>query len=168
MVYTTTDLLPEFEHRYKFGASIYNTKTKCFVDVLIFLDTGCYNTVIPRYLAELAGKPLGFWHTYRMGGRVLEVEAFSINEIRIKDFVLKRVLAFAGEYPGEYQNDIILGTNVTNNWEMIIDKDSNLFKFREKPSKRLPNKDNIYQNYFDPSGNYQYSQSTVVEVGDNN
>jgi hypothetical protein len=163
MVYTKMDLFPQFEHRYKFKASIYNIKQMCFEDIVVFLDTGCFNTMIPRSLAELAGIPLGFGHTYRIGGRNIEVEAFSVNEIRIKDFAMKRVLAFAGEYSGEYRNDIILGTNVMNNWEMIIDKESNLFKFREKPSKRLPNKDNIYQNYFDPSGNYQCPQDTGVE-----
>ena len=165
MEYTSTELLTEFEHRYKINASIYNIKERCFVDVVVFLDTGCYNTMIPRFLAELIGKPLGFGQTYNLGGRTISTEAFSIKEIRIKDFAMKRVLAFAGEYPGEYEDNIILGTNVMNNWEMIIDKESNFFKFREKPSKRLPSKDNIYQNYFDPSGNYQCPQDTGMKDG---
>jgi len=165
MEYTTVDLSPKLEHRYKFDASIYNIKKMDFADIVILLDTGCYNTMMPKFLAEVTGKPLGFGRMYNIGGSTIEAEAYSINEIRIKDFVMKRVLVFAGEYIGEYRNDIILGTNVMNNWEMIIDKDLNLFKFREKPSKRLPNKDNIYQNYFDPSGNYQYPQGTGEAVG---
>jgi len=165
MTYTTVGLSPMLEHRYKFNASVYNVKKESFEDVVIFLDTGCFNTMVPRFLAESAGKPLGFGRKYNIGGNTIKTEAFSINEIRINDFVMKRVLAFAGEYPGEYQDNIILGTNVMNNWEMVIDKEANIFKFREKPSNRLPNKDNIYQNYFDPSGNYQCPQDTGVEGG---
>jgi hypothetical protein len=130
----------------------------CFEDIVVLLDTGCYNTLIPGYLAELTGKPLGFRRMYNIGGRTIEAEAFSVNEIMINGFSLKRVLVFAGDYPGGYEDDIILGTNVMNNWEMVINKESHLFKFRENPSKSLPNKTNIYQNYFDPSGNYQYLQ----------
>ncbi|MCL2690357.1 MAG: hypothetical protein FWE57_11015, partial [Chitinispirillia bacterium] len=71
---------------------------------------------------------------------------------------IERVLAFAGEYPGEYANEILLGTNVMNNWEMIIHKKSHSFKFREDPPINLPNKTYIYQNFFDLAGNYQYVQ----------
>ncbi|WP_461252355.1 hypothetical protein, partial [Treponema sp. R8-4-B8] len=41
-----------FEHRYKFDAKVYNIQKKAFEEVTIFLDTGCYNTMIPRHLAE--------------------------------------------------------------------------------------------------------------------
>jgi len=40
----------------------------------------------------------------------------------IGDFVLERVIAFAGNYEGDHEDDIILGTNVINNWEMNISK----------------------------------------------
>jgi hypothetical protein len=40
----------------------------------------------------------------------------------IGDFVLERVIAFAGDYKGSHEDDIIPGTNVINNWEMIISK----------------------------------------------
>jgi hypothetical protein len=116
--------------------------------------------MIPKYLAEQSGQPLGFKREYRIGGRTIEAEAFSISKITIEDFTLERVLAFAGNYPGEYEDDIILGTNVMNNWEMIINKEAHSFKFRENPPKNLPNKTNIYQNYFDITGNYQYIQDT--------
>jgi hypothetical protein len=40
----------------------------------------------------------------------------------------------------------------------VIHKKSNAFKFREDPPDDLPNKVNIYQNYFDKDGNYVYAQ----------
>jgi len=162
--YTTVDLLPEFAHRYKLKADLCKIQTDEFKRVYVMLDLGCYNTLIPRYLAEESGKALGFWREYRIGGRIIKAEAFSIHRMKIGDFTIERVLAFAGEYPGDYEDEILLGTNVMNNWEMIINKESNTFKFRENPPKNLPNKTCIYQNYFDPAGNYQYVQNTDSAV----
>jgi hypothetical protein len=34
--------------------------------------------------------------------------------------LIERVIAFAGDYKGSHEDDIILGTNVINNWEMIV------------------------------------------------
>jgi hypothetical protein len=143
-----------FEHRYKFDANVYNLRTKEFVETTIFLDTGCYNTMIPRYLAEQTGRSLGFKMNYTLGGSIIEAEAFSIEKIMIGDFVLERVIAFAGDYKGSHEDDIILGTNVINNWEMIISKKKHTLQFREDPPDSLPNKTNIYQNYFNKEGNY--------------
>jgi hypothetical protein len=143
-----------FEHRYKFDAFILNIQEKNLENVTIFLDTGCFNTLIPRYLAKQSGHSLGFNKTYSMGGNTITVEAFSIKKIMISDFVLERVVAFAGDYEGGHENDIILGTNVINNWEMIISRKSHTFQFREDPPDSLPNKTHIYQNYFNKEGNY--------------
>ena len=110
--------------------------------------------MIPRYLVEQAGRSLGFGMRYSLGGNIIETEAFSINKIIIDDFELERVIAFAGDYKGGHENDIILGTNVINNWEMIISRKSHAFQFREDPSENLPNKTHIYQNYFNKEGNY--------------
>jgi hypothetical protein len=114
--------------------------------------------MIPKYLAEQSGRPLDFRREYRIGGHVVPVQAFSIDNIVVGNIVLERVLAFAGDYPGEYESDILLGTNVMNNWEMIVHKKTNRFEFREDPPDDLPNKTYIYQNYFDMTGNYVYIQ----------
>ena len=70
------------------------------------------------------------------------------------NLILERVIAFAGNYKGGQEDDIILGTNVINNREMIISKKDHTFQFRENPPVSLPNKTNIYQNYFNKEGNY--------------
>ena len=158
MKYSTVALSTSFDHRYKFGAYILNILEKNHEKVTIFLDTGCFNTLIPGYLAERAGRSLGFKTTYSMGGSIISVEAFSIDKIIIGDFVLERVISFAGDYKGGHEDNIILGTNVINNWEMIISKKSHTFRFREDPPDNLPNKTNIYQNYFNKEGNYIYVQ----------
>ena len=154
MKYSTVVLSKLFEHRYKFNVSIYNIHSKVFEITPVFLDTGCYNTLIPMHLAEQCGRSLGFKLTYSLGGNRFQAEAFSIDKIMIGDFVLERVIAFAGNYTGGYENDIILGTNVINNWEIIISKKANTFQFREDPPDSLPNKKYIYQNYFNREGNY--------------
>ena len=154
MKYSTTALSTLFEHRYKFIARIYNIQEKNLEKVNIFLDTGCYNTMIPKYLAEQTGRSLGFGMKYSLGGSVIATEAFSIDKIVIDDFELERIIAFAGDYKGGHENDIILGTNIINNWEMIISRKSHSFQFREDPPENLPNKTHIYQNYFNKEGNY--------------
>ncbi|MDR2574896.1 MAG: retropepsin-like domain-containing protein [Treponema sp.] len=149
-----------FNHRYKFAAKVYNLLKKDFERVTVFLDTGCYNTMIPRDLAEQSGHSLGFKVKYSLGASLVETEAFSIEKIMIGDFVLERVVAFAGNYKGGHEDDIILGTNVINNWEMIISKKKHSFQFREDPPDSLPNRTNIYQNYFNKEGKYIYVQDS--------
>ncbi|WP_461252356.1 hypothetical protein, partial [Treponema sp. R8-4-B8] len=85
---------------------------------------------------------------YSLGASLIETEAFSINKIMIGDLVLAKVLAFAGNYKGGQEDDLILGTNVINNWEMIISKKEPQFPFRENPPDSIQNKANIYPNYF--------------------
>ena len=60
MTYSTVELSKRYEHRYKFVASIYNIRIKEFVKNFVFLDTDCFNTLIPRALAEQSGRSLGF------------------------------------------------------------------------------------------------------------
>ncbi len=158
MTYSTVALSRRFEHRYKFLANVYDIRAKKFVETTVFLDTGCYNTLIPRDLAELSGHSLGFKMKYSLGANLIETEAFSIDKIMIGGFVLERVVAFAGKYKGDQEDNIILGTNVINNWEMNISKKKHTFQFREDPPDSLPNKTNIYQNYFNKEGNYIYVQ----------
>jgi len=127
--YSTVALSRLFEHRYKFVAGVYNLRIKKFVKATVFLDTGCYNTMIPIELAEQSGRSLGFKMKYSLGASLVETEAFSIDKIMIGDLVLERVVAFAGNYKGGHEDDIILGTNVINNWEMIISKKEHTFQF---------------------------------------
>ncbi|MCL2800334.1 MAG: aspartyl protease family protein [Treponema sp.] len=147
-------LSKQFEHRYKFDASIYRLADRKYITTTVFLDTGCFNTLIPKILAEETGHSLGFKMNYSLGGSLLEAEAFSIEKIMINDIILEKIVAFAGDYKGSHEDDIILGTNVINNWEMIISKKENILKFRENPPDNIPNKKNIYQNYFNKEGNY--------------
>ena len=162
MKYTTVELSKRFEHRYKFDARIYKARQGIFVKATIFLDSGCFNTMIPIYLAEQSGHTLGFKMNYSIGGRVIAAEAFSIDKIMIGETALERVIAFAGDYPGEYEDDIILGTNVINNWEMLINKRAHTFQFREDPPESLPNKTHIYQNYFNRAGDYVCVQGVDI------
>jgi len=83
MPYSTVALSKLFEHRYKFFANVYNLRTKKFRETTVFLDTGCFNTMIPRDLAEKSGHPLGFKVKYSLGDNVVEAEAFSIDKIMI-------------------------------------------------------------------------------------
>jgi len=160
MKYATVELSKFFKHRYKFDALIHNVQFGTFDDVTVFLDTGCYNTMIPKRFAERWGRSLGFEMTYCLGGRVVTTEAYSIDKMMIGDVLLERIIAFAGEYKGDYEGDIILGVNVMNNWEMLINKRAHTFQFREDPPDNLPNKTNIYQNYFNRVGNYIGAQTT--------
>jgi len=158
--YSTVALSRWFEHRYKFVANVYDLRIKEFVETTVFLDTGCYNTLIPRRLAEQSGRSLGFKVKYSLGASSIETEAFSIDKIMIGGFLIERVVAFAGKYKGDHEDNIFLGTNVINNWEMLISRKKHTFQFREEPPDSLPNKTNIYQNYFNKEGKYIYVQDS--------
>jgi hypothetical protein len=147
-------LSKKFEHRYKFDAKILMHINNEFANTTVFLDTGCFNTMIPKQLANITGRPLGFKKFFTIGGNKIEAEAYSIDKLMIGDICLEKIIAFAGNYKGGYEDDIILGTNVVNNWEIIISKKQHTLKFREDPPDNIPNKTNIYQNYFNKEGNY--------------
>ena len=80
MTFTTVALSKKFKHRYKFIANIYNIKKKNLQAVTIFLDTGCFNTMIPKRLAMQTGRSLGFKKNYSIGGSLIETEAFAIEK----------------------------------------------------------------------------------------
>ena len=56
----TVELLPHIKHRYKLRAKVYNRQNKNYAKVNLFLDSGCYNTLIPKSLAVVSGQSLGF------------------------------------------------------------------------------------------------------------
>ena len=157
---TTLELLQKHKQRYRFYANIYNIHNKEFERVTVLLDTGCYNTMIPKRIAARFGRSLGFKRRYKIGGDSIEAEAFSIEKIMLKDFAIERVIVFAADYSGEFASDILIGTNVMNNWKMTFDRKANLFQFSENPPDDLPNKKHIYQNFFDTKGNYVLAQDT--------
>jgi hypothetical protein len=45
----------------------------------VFLDTGCFKTLLPRDPAEQTGRSLGFKMKYSLGGSIIKTEAFSIS-----------------------------------------------------------------------------------------
>jgi hypothetical protein len=160
MEYNSVGLISGLKHRYKFLADLYDIRRKEFKEVIMFLDLGCFNTMIPKRFAVTSGRPLGFKRSYSVGGSIVETEAFLISKIMINGTVLERVVAFAADFAGELEDNILIGTNVMNNWEMVIHKKSNTFKFREDLPEDLPNKVHAYQNYFDKDGNYVCVQDT--------
>jgi len=161
---TTLELLPKSKNRYRVRANIFNIKNKLFEKVTLFFDTGCYNTLVPKDVAITSGYPLNFKHSYKIGGGIVEAEAYLIEMIMLGGFAIKRIVAFAADYTGEFSSNILIGTNVMNNWKMTIDRKANLFQFCENPPDDLPNKEHIYQNYFDKQGNYMYAQDMELSL----
>lgn len=154
MVCTTLALLPDSKNRYRVRANIFNIKSTLYERVTLFFDTGCYNTLIPKDVAVVSGYPLKLKHNYKIGANIIEAEAYSIKRIMLGDFAIENVVAFAADYTGEFSSNILIGTNVMNNWEFKIKRKNNLFQFIEDPPEDLPNKKKIYQNFFDDKGNY--------------
>jgi hypothetical protein len=107
-------LSKKFKHRYKFIAKIFKLADNEFADTTVFLDTGCFNTMIPKQLANITGRPLGFKKFFTIGGNKIEAEAYSIDKLLIGDICLEKIVAFAGYYIGGYEDDIILGTLFQN------------------------------------------------------
>jgi len=48
---------------------------------------------------------LGFKMKYSLGASLIETEAFSIDKIMIGNIVLERVVAFAGAYKGDHEDN---------------------------------------------------------------
>jgi hypothetical protein len=117
------DFDPKRQCRYVFAAHLWDSRLNKFgspVDVL--LDTGSFNTVIHKSLVPHRGIFLNQTMPVSVGGFKGNAEICVLYKLKIGDLPIPQVVALAIPFDGELKDHILLGANVTNNWEFTMSR----------------------------------------------
>lgn len=148
-------------HRVYVTAAIKKIRPDVKIDeIRVMIDTGCYNTMIPLWVAQHTGYDLGINRAVAIGGSVGVGRLYALDHLTIGGCAMHRVVVLA--YPftrgNELYDTLLLGTNVLNNWKFTIDRKESRFSFTENFPAWLPNQANPYQNYFNEQHEYVTTQ----------
>ena len=126
----------------------------------MLIDTGAFNTMIDSAIIADFGILLPLKIPIAIGGAAGETQACMLHRIEMGNFVMENVFAMAYPFKDWLSGHIILGLNVMNNWDFCISRADHELRFTERISEHLPNKTNLYQNYFRGS---QYVATQIKE-----
>lgn len=150
----TINLLSEIRHRYIAHAKLSRHDLEQQADgVMTLLDTGAFNTMIDLRLAKRFGIMLPMKIPVSIGGNLGEAQGCILSCVKLGDFEMTRVFALSFPFKDWLVRHIILGANVTNNWEFTTSRTKNVIRFTEEIPPDAPNQKHPYQNYF-ISGEY--------------
>lgn len=115
-------------------------------EVRVMVDTGCYNTMVPLWMAKRTGYNLGINRSVVIGGTTGTGQLYALNMLHFGGCVIERAVVLAYPFPAanELYDTILLGTNIFNNWRYTIDRETGTFTFTENLPHFLPNKINPY------------------------
>jgi predicted aspartyl protease len=155
-LWKSVDLIKEEQHRVKFRGLIYH-RQGYGVPINIMLDTGCFNTLIDKKMAEKFGELLpDTKRKFAIGGKKVEAEAYVMHKLSIATFPMIKVTMFAVDFTGhELEDSILLGANIFNNWKFTIHRSENKMAFEQSIPDIVPYKEFPYMNYFDREHKYE-------------
>ena len=139
--------------RYVFEASLWNRSLKKYGNpVNVLLDTGSFNTIIHKALVPKCGTMLKQTMMTGVGGYKGEANLCILDRIKIGSHILEKVVAIAVPFDGELKDHILLGANVTNNWEFTLSRLKNRMMATEQFSEDTKKREYPYRYYFDNKG----------------
>ena len=145
----TIDLLGDIRHRYMALATVHSMGDKSSMpDIMTLFDTGAFNTMIDIDHAKKYGAMLNMPVPVVIGGHSGIAEGCILWKVSFGDFHMERVFALAYPFEDWLSQHIIIGTNVTNNWEYMTSRTKNIITLEECVPADAPNQIYPYQNYF--------------------
>ncbi|MCL1884371.1 MAG: aspartyl protease family protein [Defluviitaleaceae bacterium] len=150
--------------RYVFPAKLWQPRLKAYsLKAQILLDTGSFNTIIHKALVADFGKMLKATMMTSVGGYRGEANLCILDKINIGGHILENVVALAVPFEGELKDHILLGANVTNNWEFTLSRLKNNMVVTEQFSEAALKRDFPYRYCFDNKGRIMALQEMESE-----
>ena len=150
--------------RYVFRAKLWDIQRNKFgTPVSILLDTGSFNTIVHKSLVEEYGVMLKSTMMTSVGGYKGEANLCILEKINIGGHILEKVVALAVPFEGELKDHILLGANVTNNWEFTLSRFKNKLEATEQFSEMALNREHPYRYCFNNKGRIMALQDAVAE-----
>ena len=139
--------------RYVFAGNLWDSRYERYSEgVHIMLDTGSFNTIIHKSLVPNHATMLNATMMTSVGGFKGEANICVLNKLRIGEHVLEKVVALAIPFEGELKDHILLGANVTNNWEFTLSRMKNTMDATEQFSETAQKREYPYRYCFDNKG----------------
>ena len=149
----SANLNPMRPCRYVFKAGLWDNRKKKYSDKINFLvDTGAFNTIIHKDLVPGHGKMLKQTMMTSVGGFKGEANICILDKIEIGGQVFEKVVALAVPFDGELKDHILLGANVTNNWELKLSRKRNVMEATEELSEEALKRKFPYQYCYNNKG----------------
>ena len=139
--------------RYVLNADLLeNRKGRFGLPVKVLLDTGSFNTIIHEQLVVKYGVMTNHSMMTAVGGFRGEARICILNKIKIGNTEIEKVAALAVPFKGEPKDHILLGANVTNNWEFTLSRRKNRMTATEEFSEATSKREYPYRTYFNNKG----------------
>ena len=153
MLNFSVDLNPKRLCRYVFTAHLWDSRYKKFgshVDIL--LDTGSFNTAIHKSLVPGRGVLTKQSMKVSIGGYKGDADICVLHKLKIGELELEKVVALAVPFDGELKDHILLGANVTNNWDFAVSRFGNQIGITEQFSADALAREYPYRYCFNNKG----------------
>ena len=161
----SAELNPKRPCRYVFKASLWDDRKKTYSDKINFLvDTGAFNTIIHIDLIHGHGKMLKQTMMTSVGGFKGEANICILDKIQIGDRTFENVVALAVPFEGELKDHILLGANVTNNWELTLSRKRNVLEATEELSAEALKRKFPYQYCYNNKGKVMALQELDSDI----
>ena len=148
--------------RYVFEAHLWDNKRSRFgAPVNVLVDTGAFNTIIHKFLVPKYGKMLKQTIMTSVGGYKGEANICILDKVSIGGHILENVVALAIPFEGELQDHILLGANVTNNWDFSLSRKRNIMEVKEELSDEAMKRAFPYQYCYNNKGQVMALQEMV-------
>jgi hypothetical protein len=121
-------------------------------NIQVLLDTGSFNTIIHRSLVANHGKMLSKTMMTSIGGYKGEANICILDKINIGGHILEKLVALAVPFEGELKDHILLGANVTNNWEFTLSRIKNTMEAMEQFTEEAMRREHPYKYCYDNKG----------------
>ena len=150
--------------RYAFPVKLWRSRLNAYgMDIQVLLDTGSFNTIIHTSLVANHGRMLKSTMKTSVGGYKGEAYLCILDKINIGGHILENVIALAVPFEGELKDHILLGANVTNNWEFTLSRLKNRMTATEEFSEATKKREFPYSTYFDNKGKAMALQEMELE-----
>ncbi|MCL1863611.1 MAG: retropepsin-like domain-containing protein [Defluviitaleaceae bacterium] len=161
----SVDLSPKRLCRYVFAAHLWDNRYKKFgshIDVL--LDTGSFNTAIHKSLVPGRGVLTNQTMKVSIGGYKGDADICVLHKLKIGNLELEKVVALAVPFDGELKDHILLGANVTNNWDFAVSRIRNRLDITEQFCENTSMRKYPYRYCFDNKGRIMAFQSFESDI----
>jgi len=139
--------------RYALPVKLWESSLNKFgMDVQVLVDTGSFNTIVHKSLVANHGIMLKTTMKTSVGGYKGEANLCILDKINIGGHILENVIALAVPFEGELKDHILLGANVTNNWEFTLSRRKNRMTATEEFSEATSKREYPYRTYFNNKG----------------
>ena len=156
----SVDLLKDRPCRYVFNSNLWeSSKGRFGLPVKTLLDTGSFNTIIHERLANKYCAMTNQTMLTAVGGFKGSAKVCIINKIKIGDRIIEKIAALVVPFDGELKDHILLGANVTNNWEFTISRLNNRLTATEQFSESALAREYPYRYFFNNKGRIVALQS---------